>query len=47
MAYIDREEAIKHIETHIPYRCADDFVEGHEGDLRFTIYDLQFTKYWR
>jgi hypothetical protein len=28
MAYIDREKAIEHIETHIPYRCADAFIDG-------------------
>ena len=28
MAYIDREKAIEHIETHTPYRCADAFIDG-------------------
>ena len=28
--YIDRDEAINHIETHTPYRCSNDFVDGQK-----------------
>lgn len=28
--YIEREKAIEHIETHLPYRCSEDFIEGQK-----------------
>jgi hypothetical protein len=28
--YIEREKAIEHIETHLPYRCSEDFVMGQQ-----------------
>lgn len=28
--YIEREKAIEHIITHLPYRCSEDFIEGQK-----------------